>query len=434
MAVRTLSCGVVEAARQTSPEPDRPAAAGRPPVEQVHDFARKLQQPALWPKVVDYVRWQRAARAAQAAGQAVPDLPDLAPLSINLDLTTACNYACDHCIDWDILNSKVRHADEELRASLQNMAERGLRSVILIGGGEPTLYPGFVGMVEFCKQLGLAVAVVSNGSRNDRILQAAPFFTAGDWVRLSLDAGSNDVWRRMHNPASKTLTLDEICGWIGKIKAVNPALQLGFSFVVTWRGGSRGDVKIVENIHEMVAAAARAQDAGFDYISFKPFLERQEDGAEVMDPAKSEAELQQVVARIEQNLAVARAAARPGFRVLASTNLRVLNDGSWQALSRQPKTCHMQMLRQVVTPLGTFNCPAHRGVEKAQLGDKALWQAPAGAQQATARLLAGFDASHECAQVTCLYHSTNWWLEELIAASAELPDEAPGEERRDWFL
>lgn len=378
--------------------------------------------------------WQRAVRAAEAQGAPAPAMPDLAPLSINLDLTTACNYACDHCIDWDILNSKVRHEDDELRASLQRMAERGLRSVILIGGGEPTLYPGFAPMVEFLKGLGLQVAVVSNGSRNDRILAAAPFFTKGDWVRLSLDAGSNEVFRRMHNPSSKTLSLDEICSWMPKIKAVNPDLQLGFSFVITWKGGSRGAVKVIENIHEMVQAAARADAAGFDYISFKPFLERQEDGAEVMDPAKTEAELQAVVARIQQALATARQAARPTFRVLASTNLRVLMGGSWRDFTKQPKMCHMQMLRQVVTPLGSFNCPAHRGVQKAQLGGKDLWADPALAQRETARLLGTFDASHECREVTCLYNSTNWWLEEMIEASAALPVAGPSVEQRDWFL
>ncbi|HLQ36838.1 MAG TPA: radical SAM protein, partial [Planctomycetota bacterium] len=206
----------------------------------------------MWPRVVDYVRWQRAVRAARTNGGAAPVAPELAPLSINLDLTTACNYACDHCIDWDILNSKVRHEDEGLRQALVQMQARGLKSVILIGGGEPTLYPGFPAMVQFLKQeLGLQVAVVSNGSRNERILQAAPFFTKGDWVRLSLDSGTNDVFRRMHHPSSKTLTLDEICGWIPKIKAVNPAFELGFSFVITWRGSARGEVKVVENIHEI---------------------------------------------------------------------------------------------------------------------------------------------------------------------------------------
>lgn len=380
------------------------------------------------------MQWQRAVRAAAATGAATPDMPDLAPLSINLDLTTACNYKCDHCIDWDILNSKEKHEDQELRASIQRMAERGLRSVILIGGGEPTLYPGFVPFVQFLKGLGLAVAVVSNGSRGEKLLQAAPFFTDGDWVRLSLDSGSNDVFRRMHNPSSPTCNLDEICSWMPKIKAANPAVQLGFSFVITWKGGSRGAVKVIENIHEMVMAAKRASDAQFDYISFKPFLERQDDGAEVMDPAKSEAELQAVIARIQQNLAEARAVVRPGFRVLASTNLRVLMAGTWRDYTRQPKVCHMQMLRQVLTPLGTYNCPAHRGVAKAQLGGKALWQVPPAAQHATAGILGAFDASHECREVTCLYNSTNWWLEELVAADAPLPAEPPAPEQRDWFL
>lgn len=378
--------------------------------------------------------WQRARRAAAAAGKPVPDMPDIAPLSINLDLTTACNYACDHCIDWDILNSKVRHEDQELRDSVQRMAERGLRSVILIGGGEPTLYPGFPGFVEFCKRLGLSVAVVSNGSRGDRLLAAAPFFTEGDWIRLSLDSGSNEVFRRMHNPSSKTLTLDEICSWMPRIKAANPKVQLGFSYVITWKGGSRGDVKVVENIHEMVMAAKRASDSQFDYISFKPFLERQADGAEVMDPAKTEAELQAVIARIQKNLEEARAVVRPEFRVLASTNLRVLMAGTWRDYTKQPKVCHMQMLRQVVTPLGTFNCPAHRGVEKAQLGGKDLWRVPAAAQHATAKILDGFDAAHECREVTCLYNSTNRWLDEMVNSTAPLPAQAPAPEQRDWFL
>lgn len=383
------------------------------------------------------MKWQRALRAAKAKGEPLPAMPDLAPVSINLDLTTACNYACDHCIDWDILNSKVRHDDEQLRESLRQMRDRGLRSVILIGGGEPTLYPGFADMVAFLKELELQVAVVSNGSRNDRILKAASHFTKGDWVRLSLDAASDDVFRRMHNPSKKTLSLDEICGWIPQIKAVNPDLTLGFSFVITWQGGSRGDVKVVENIHEMVAAADRARLAGFDYISFKPFLERQEDGAEVMDPQKTAAELEAVIARIQAAVREARdhaVAAGSDFKVLESTNLRVLMAGNWRDYTNQPRTCHMQLLRQVVTPLGTFNCPAHRGVDKALVGGQSLWADAAAAKGETARMLDGFDASRECSQVTCLYHGTNWWLESLIDASAPLPATAPGAERDDTFL
>ncbi len=412
----------------------RPADAGARPAAPVHDFEGKLRQPGLWPAVVDYVRWQRALRAARSAGRPEPQAPPLVPLSINLDLTTACNYACDHCIDWDILNSKVRHDDATLRASLRHLAQGGMRSVILIGGGEPTLYPGFADMVAFLKELGLQVAVVSNGSRNDRILQAAPFLRAGDWVRLSLDSGTNATFRAMHHPSSKTLSLEEICAWGPRLKAQNPHFDLGFSFVITWRGGTRDDVAVIENLGEMAAAAALAERSGFDYISFKPFLERTADGAEVMDPAHAAQELRTVVARIRAGLAQARALKRPGFRVLESTNLRALLAGTWRNHTAQPRTCHMQALRQVLTPLGTYNCPAHRGVGKALLGHRDLWAEPAAGAQATAAILDRFDSSRECAQVTCLYHGTNWWLEELIQSSAPLDGLDPVADRGDAFL
>jgi hypothetical protein len=94
----------------------------------------------------------------------------------------------------------------------------------------------------------------------------------------------------------------------------------------------------------------------------------------------------------------------------------------------------MQMMRQVVTPLGTFNCPAHRGVDKARLGGGALWQDGGAGVAGTRTLLDGFDASVQCREVTCLYHGTNWWLEELVASSAPLPADAPAAEAADWFL
>jgi len=433
------SCSPPSSAPSTGRQPaeakDAAAAARR--AEPIHDFTGKLRQGGLWPLVLDYVKWQRALRAAQRAGDRLPPLPDLVPLSINLDLTTACNYKCDHCIDWDILNQPDKHDEQELRDSLVRMAARGLKSVILIGGGEPTLFPTFPAFVRFLKDLGLQVAVVSNGSRNDRILQAAPAFTAGDWVRLSLDSGSNATFQRMHNPARASLTLDEICAWIGKIKAVNADVELGFSFIITWKGGTRDDVRVVENIDEIEMAARRARDAGFDYISFKPFLERSDQGSEVMDPQKTEDRLQAVVRRITAGIDAAKRLERPGFRVMESTNLRMLVQGDWRRFTSQPQTCHMQALRQVLTPLGLYNCPAYRGVGYARIGDRNAYKDDASAADTAARtshLLQTFDAAKNCAEVTCLYNGTNWWLEQLIEASTE-PDEVGAQaDRRDYFL
>ncbi|MCA8942561.1 MAG: radical SAM protein [Planctomycetes bacterium] len=406
--------------------------------EAIHDFTAKLRQPALWSHVVDYVKWQRALRKARASGQPDPVIQDLVPLSINLDLTTACNYACDHCIDWDILNQKVKHDDAVLRSQMRELAARGMQSVILIGGGEPTLFPTFVDFVRFLKEdLRLQVSVVSNGSRNDKILEIAPYLTKGDWVRLSLDSGSNDVFQRMHNPSKKSLTLDEICAWIPKIKRANPAFQMGFSFVITWQGAERDDTRVVENIQEIVEATKRARDAQFDYISFKPFLERAETGSEVMDPAHMEGELKKVIARIRESVDAAKALETPTFRVLESTNLRMLLEQSWADYTKQPRVCHMQALRQVVNPHGTFNCPAYRGVSYARVGGRDAYKDRSSVREAvgtTTALLDNFDASVNCKEVTCLYNQVNWWLEELCSNDVDLDAMQIVSNGRDTFL
>lgn len=418
-----------------APAAPRPTSAAAPAAP-VHDFVAKLRQPGLHARVADYVAWQRAQRAAAQAGEPAPAYPDFAPLSINLDLTTACNYACDHCIDFDTLNSGISFRDDRLLDSLSQMARRGLKSVILIGGGEPTVHPGFAPVVRHLKALGLQTAVVSNGSRNARILEVAEAFTAGDWVRLSLDAGTDATFQAMHKP-KKPITLEAICAGIRPIRARSPALEVGFSFILVWRGAERlPGAPLVENLHEMEAAARLARDSGFSYISFKPYLVRAAEGAEVMDPAGAREARERLLARIDAGLAAARGLERPGFRVLESTNLRLLRADAWRAWTRQPRTCHMQALRQVLSPLGLWNCPAHRGVEKARIAGPEAWADPAAAARtaaATGEILARFDAAHECREVTCLYNAANWWLEEAIRDPSTLgaPHALPEE---DAFL
>ncbi|TAH36777.1 MAG: radical SAM protein [Planctomycetota bacterium] len=394
--------------------PAPPPASAPPAPHPYHDFAAKLRQPDTRPLVLDYLRWRRAARAAETAGRPAPPFPDIGPLSVNLDLTTACNYACDHCIDWESLNSPARHEEKLLRESMRELARRGLRSVILIGGGEPTVYPGFEDMLRYLKELRLQVAVVSNGGRNERIAAAADCLEEGDWVRLSLDAGSDATFQAMHRP-KRPITLDQICTSAGAIKRRNPALTLGFSFVIVWRGARRDDVALVENVHEMALAAHRARAAGFDYISFKPCLARAADGAEVLDPHGLDS------ARLRAGLEAARAHQGGGFRVIESLNLRVLLDGSWRRYTDQPRECHMQALRQVLSPLGVYNCPAHRGVARARVGDPEAWaRGGTAAAAGTQRLVREFDAHRECAQVTCLYNPVNRYLEELVSGGGDL--------------
>ena len=403
----------------------------------IHDFTAKLRQPSLTDHVAAYVRWRKDLGRARAQGLPDPQAPDLAPISINLDLTTACNYRCDHCIDWDILNSRHKYAEGELRASVRIMAERGLRSVILIGGGEPTLYPGFADFVRYLKELGLQVAIVSNGGRGERLVEAIGFMDEKDWIRLSLDSGSNALFRAMHRPVDRKLDLDAICAWIPKLRERNPRVKIGFSFIIVWKGAERSGVEVHENIGEIVMATERAKRWGFDYISLKPFLVRSPEGAEVMDPTKAREALDHVVKRIRAEVDKAKVHADEKFTVYESTNLRVLEQGSWKDYTRQPRVCHMQALRMVLTPTGLYNCPAHRGEDKARIAAPQAYRDPEAAADTGEKLtdlMDRFDASHECRDVTCLYNGVNWWIEKMVEDPREDLDIEPGEERLDHFL
>lgn len=421
----------------------RASAPGATKVEPKHDFTAKLKQPSLLETVRSYVRWQQTARAREQSGAVgYPEmLMEWAPRSINLDLTTGCNYACTHCIDWDMLNSKAKYDHENLLASLQVMIDRGLRSVILIGGGEPTLYPKFREVVRFLKERGMQVAIVSNGSHNDRILDIADCLDERDWVRLSLDSGTNATFFAMHNPR-QPITLKQICSWIPKIKEKNPKLQVGFSFIIVWGGAERKtaegeeDIKVIPNIGEIVLAAQLAKEYQFDYISLKPFLTRHPNGAEVMDPRVIE-EFEATLTTIRDAVKEAKALETDSFKVVESTNLRVLMDGTWENFTKQPQMCHMQAFRQVVSPLGVFNCPAHRGEAKAFIAAKDGYsggEATFATNQSLSKMLHTFDASKECENVTCLYNSANWWMERLIQGELRLEDIDEAIERNDFFL
>ncbi|MBI5138659.1 MAG: radical SAM protein [Candidatus Vogelbacteria bacterium] len=405
--------------------------------EPKHDFASKLKQDAILEKLKAYVAWQRSVRQAKTRGDAPQPMPtNWGPISVNLDLTTACNYACTHCIDWNMLNSKARYEHALLMTSLENMVENGLRSVILIGGGEPTLYPGFSEVVRFLKGHAVQIGIVSNGSHNDKILEITPLLTQKDWVRFSLDSGTNETFVRMHQPKKK-ISLEEICASVPMLRNANPSIGIGFSFIVVWPGAERDSekVKIIPNIHEMMSAAKLALKSGFTYISFKPILTRHPEGAEVMDTEMVE-NFNATVALIRDTLEETKKLETPNFKVIASSNLMVLINGNRRDFTKQPKMCHMMAFRQVISPLGVFNCPAHRGELKARMGEATAYvkaDSQDNFRQATAEILQSFDASHECREVTCLYNGANHMIERMVSEEEVieiqgLPDQG------DYFL
>ncbi|MEK7555440.1 MAG: radical SAM protein [Patescibacteria group bacterium] len=401
-------------------------------VDQKHDFTAKLRQPSVLSRLKEYVEWQKTVRK----GIKKVETPNLTPISINLDLTTTCNFRCDHCIDINVINSKIKHDHGNLLSSLKNMIERGLRSVILIGGGEPTLYPRFVEIIQFLKENSVQIAVSSNGSRGAILCDAAEFLKAKDkdWMRLSMDAGANDTWQKIHKPKPK-IALEEICAWVPKIRNQNSQIPIGFSFIITWKNAeNENGSKIVTNINEIGTATKLAREYGFNYISFKPFLTRfGPDSVEAIDLSGTK---KSTIAHIREEIDKAKQHETENFKVIESANLKVLENGSWRDFTRQPKTCHMAVFRQVLSPIGLFHCPGFRGIKKSYISDKNAYcdENISQTQKAVANILVEFDASKECVDCTCLFNQTNWWIEKLVTGETDIANVQAAEEQHDYYF
>jgi MoaA/NifB/PqqE/SkfB family radical SAM enzyme len=393
-----------------------------------YDFSSKLRQVSVIQRLKEYITWQRSAEVYDPGNP----LPPFGPVSINLDLTSSCNFACPHCVDSTIINTGAALEFNTVKETLDTLTERGLLSVILLGGGEPTLHKDFTTIVRYIKSKGLQLGIVTNGSRLAQVAHVADLFKKEDWLRISLDAGTEETFVKSHKPKIP-VTLQQILVNAKAIKQRNPLITLGYSFVIVWEGLYIGDQQLFQNIDEMPEAAKLAAEHSFDYISFKPCLIRLQNTHKesLLDTPDEEME-KHIREKIESTLLKARSSAGDRLKVLTSVNLRALLNNELASLKKQPQRCHMQFFSAVVTPTGIFHCPAFRGVEKAHIADCNGYAGNSNFDQSLKQLtrsLTTFDAAEECKVVACFYHHVNWWVENFqqsgksIDAIAEAEDD-----------
>lgn len=394
-----------------------------------HDFGAKLRQTSVVERLRAYVDWRRNGSVSAA-------IPDYGPLSINLDLTAACNFACPHCVDSGIINTGEYLSYNDIQHSLETLKKRGLLSVILIGGGEPTLHRDFEDIVSMVKSLGLQLGIVTNGTRLDRVAAVADHFEDKDWLRLSIDAGTRQTFIKAHRPRV-SIDLHTILQNAHDIKKANPVVSLGYSFVIVWDGIDVNGLTLAPNINEMESAVRLAIQYGFDYVSFKPCLVRLEDSKrESLLNETAEERTLRLIAELKDNLARAQQAADGKIAILQSVNLQALLEGKVEALKKQPRTCHMQFFRTVMTPVGVYHCPAFRGIDKARVAGPLGYLDHDSFTQTADRLeesIGSFDAEKECGEVACFYHHVNWWVDELVSADSSPADIEPLEDDNFFF-
>ena len=106
----------------------------------IDNFILKLRQRSVFKLVKEYILWFSDFKK----NKSFSSFPNIGPISINLDLTTACNFRCPYCVDFRIVTQSIRQLSvDEIKRIIDNLTSLNLKSVLVIGGGVPLLHPIF---------------------------------------------------------------------------------------------------------------------------------------------------------------------------------------------------------------------------------------------------------------------------------------------------
>ncbi|MGA1874520.1 MAG: radical SAM protein [bacterium] len=174
------------------------------------------------------------------------------PVTIEVDLTNACNHRCLWCLDHSY-NSRI---DTTLKETpflnfADEIVEQGVYSLIFKGRGEPLLYYSFTKVIQHIRSKGLDLGLVTNGETINRHLEAIPHLS---WVGVSLDAATAETHQKLHKPF-KTDAFHTI---VDNLYQISTSAYTGILYLIH-----------PENIQEMEAAAQLARDVGCRCITFK---------------------------------------------------------------------------------------------------------------------------------------------------------------------
>jgi len=115
----------------------------------------------------------------------------IAPITIDMALTRACNYACHFC--YAMLQENDRHTitKEVMAGFLEDCAEIGVRGISLVSDGESTLSPAYVFSVQRGHELGISMASGTNGFifTRRKLEEILPHLT---YLRINFSAGTRE--------------------------------------------------------------------------------------------------------------------------------------------------------------------------------------------------------------------------------------------------
>lgn len=174
------------------------------------------------------------------------------PITVEIDPTNVCNHRCAWCVSIEAHNEQ-HISIERFNELVGQLKSLDVKSIVLKGGGEPTVHPRFPEMLDAAHAAGLDIGLITNGSfprkgSVEKVLETC------QWARVSLDAATPETHRLIHG----TLDFPRIIENVRRLTSRASHTMVGLNFVAEPR-----------NYREMAEFAEMGKRLGVAYVTIR---------------------------------------------------------------------------------------------------------------------------------------------------------------------
>lgn len=193
------------------------------------------------------------------------------PINVEIGISGACNQRCIFCtMDYcgykpELLSAKL------LLPNLKEMRERGLKSLVLAGNGEPLINKDATQIINTSKSYGIDVAMSTNGVLFTKDI-ADECLESLTWMRFSTSAYSNEKYK--HIQGANDGDIDTVFANIAYAAELKRKRHLRSTIGVQL-------ILIPENVDEAYRLGKKARELGADYFTIKSFSYQPQSNSEL---------------------------------------------------------------------------------------------------------------------------------------------------------